>query len=238
MIILTKIKQNISTRPSNGLSLLSILLLLTVVTLSSGPVAIADTWHVKPSSEVPIRSGQGTDYKILAVVADGLKVEILEENDPWAKVRTPGGTEGWMLKRYLSSDPPLSQAVISLKTRNAELETEKEEMSGQLVEVSAAHTRSEEELQACIVERDTVQQEYQALREDTADVIKIKKTLSAKIQETQEAKQKLAAMEQENSELKRNTALMWFLAGGFLLIIGWIIGMMSGRSRKRKSSLL
>ena len=238
MIILTKIKQNISTRPLNGFSLLSILLLLTMVALSSGSNAIADTWYVKPSSEVPIRSGQGTDYKILAVVADGLKIEILEENDPWAKVRTPGGTEGWMLKRYLSNDPPLSQAVISLKTRNAELETEKEEMSGQLVEISAAHTRSEEELQACIVERDSVQQEYQTLREDTADVIKIKKNLSAKIQETQEAKQKLAAIEQENSELKRNTALMWFLAGGFLLIIGWIIGMMTGRSRKRKSSLL
>jgi SH3 domain protein len=237
-IMVTKKKQNRVNRLSDNFFPCALLLLFFTAALFSVSPAVADTWYVKPSAEVPIRSGQGTDFKILAVVPDGLMVEILEEEDPWAKVRTPGGTEGWMLKRYLSSDLPLSEAVASLKAQKAELETINEETNRQLAEVSAAYTRSEEELRACTTERDAIRQEYQTLREDTADVIKIKQTLSKKIQESDEAGKQLAAIKLENDELRRNTTLMWFLAGGFLLIVGWIIGMMTGRSRKRRSSLL
>jgi len=235
--MLMKRMQNISDRLSDVFSSVPILLLLTAV-LFSGSAVFAETWYVKPSTEVPIRSGQGTDYKILAVIPDGLRIELLEEEEPWAKVRTPGGTEGWMLKRYLSGDAPLSEIVTSLQTQKTGLETKNEEMDRQLVEVSAAHTRSEEELQVCVADRDKIRQEYQILREDTADVLKIKKNLEEKVQESQEARQQLAALEQKNNELRRNTSIMWFLAGGFLLIVGWIIGMMTASSRKRKSSLL
>ncbi len=236
-IMLMKKQQKTLNRLSHVFSPYSVFLLLIAVFFSV-PAAYGAAWYVKPSSEVPIRSGQGTEYKILAVVADGLKVELLEEVDPWAKVRTPGGTEGWMLKRYLSGDRPLSEAVASLTAQKTELETKNEEINRQLVEISAAQTKSEEELQICLADRNNVQQEYQTLQEDTADVIKIKNDLADKIQEAQEARQKLAAIEQENSDLRRNTTLMWVLAGGFLVIVGWIIGMMTGKSRKRKSSLL
>ena len=200
--------------------------------------AAASAWYVKPSSEVPIRSGQGTGYKILAVVPDGLQVEILEEEEPWAKVRTAGGTEGWMLKRYLSETPPLSQKVALLEGKNTRLAEQADEANRKLVDVSAAHTELEKEFDICIAERDEIGKTYETLRNDTADVMKIKQNLAARSQENQELVKKLATVEQENSDLKRNTALMWFLAGGGLLLIGWIIGMMSGKSRKRKSSLL
>lgn len=237
-IMLMQKRQNISNRRSGVFSPRTLLLLFFTATMLSGSPAVADTWYVKPSSEVPIRSGQGTDFKILAVVPDGLMIEILEEDDPWAKVLTPGGTEGWMLKRYLSGDLPLSEAVASLKSQKAVLETKNAEMTRQIGEVSEAHTSSEGKLQACIAERDRIRQDYKTLREDTADVIKIKNALSKKTQESREAREQLASLKQENDNLRRNTTLMWFLAGGFLLIIGWIIGMMTGRSRKRRSSLL
>lgn len=218
-------------------SLATFLLSLTVIAISVSPVSAA-TWYVKPSAEVPIRSGQGTQFKILSVVPDGLQVDILEEEEPWVKVRTAGGTEGWMLKRYLSSDPPLVLVVASLEEEKAELEEQAEETSRKLEEISVAHTQLEQEFDTCLTERDEIHTTYEALRQDTADVMKIKQSLVNKTQENQDLKLKLAAVEQQNNNLRRNTALMWFLAGGGLLLIGWIIGMMTGRSRKRKSSLL
>ena len=217
--------------------LLFFLLTLAAIFLFGSEVS-AETWYVKPSAEIPIRSGQGTDYKILSVVPDGLKVEILEEDDPWVKVRTAGGTEGWMLKRYLSGALPLSKVVADLEAQKAKLEENGEKTNRKLVEISAAHSQLEKEFNVCRTERDEIQKTYKALRNDTADVLKIKQNLADKTQENQALKQKMATVEQQNKTLKRNTSLMWFLAGGALLLIGWIIGMMTGRSRKRKSTLL
>lgn len=227
------------TQNSTAPGLLSAVTIL--VTLGAawlfGSAALAGTWYVKPSAEVPIRSGQGTDYKILSVAPDGLKVELLQEDDPWAKVRTEGGTEGWMLKRYLSTEQPLSTVVDSLTAQKEKLEKRCEEISLKFNELSEVHARTEQELNTCIAQRDEIGQNYQTLKNDTADVIKIKQSLTTKVQEVQSISQRLTAVEQENKDLKRNTSLKWFLIGGFVLFVGWFIGMITGRAGKRRSSL-
>jgi SH3 domain protein len=197
----------------------------------------AETWHIKPSSEVPIRTGQGTEYKILAVLPDGLKVELIEEIDPWAKVRTPGGTEGWMLKRYLSNDPPLSEMVNTLSAEKAGLKEKEEEISRKYDELITGYSQIEQEYNACLADRDDIRKKYQILQEDTADVIKIKQSLSDSDIVIQELRQKLEAVEQKNQNLKNNSAVKWFMAGGLVLILGWLIGLMAGRSSRKKSSL-
>ena len=232
-----KKKQKISGKLSHIILLFSLLMLSALVVLPAATV-FAESMYVKPSAEIPIRTGQGTEYKVLAVVPDGLKVELVEVDDAWAKVQTSGGTEGWMLKRYLSSDPPLSMVISSLKARNVELEKSGEESSRKLVDVSAAHTESEQALDLCLAKRDDISKKYQDLKAETADVIKMKEGLSKTVREVKEVRQELEAAQQENKAMRRNTALKWFLAGGFLLLIGWVIGIITGRSRKRSSRLL
>jgi len=205
--------------------------------ICSGGAVMAATRYVKPSAEIPIRSGQGTEYKILVVVPDGMKVEIVEENDPWALVRTPGGTEGWMLKRYLTDEPPLSEVVASLEAQKTNLMESEAEVRRKYDELVATYSRNEEELNTCILERDETNNRYLELQQDTADVIKIKNDLESRSQELQAARKQLSAVQEENSQLKRNSSIRWFLAGGGVLFIGILLGLLSCRSRRRKSTL-
>lgn len=221
-------------RPSFFFFSLRILLPLTVILLC-GSQAPAATWYVKPSAEVPIRSGQGADFKILAVVPDGMTVELLEEIDPWARVRTPGGTEGWLLKRYLTSEPPLSSIVASLQAENARLK--ETGLSRKYNELSTAHTQSEQQLSACRAERDEARNNYETLRQDTADVITIQKKLADATSELQETREKLTALEGAKSKQQRNTSILWFAAGGGVMLSGWFMGMLTSRSRKKKTTL-
>lgn len=214
----------------------AVLLSLAAVFVSLTAVH-AETLYVKPSAEVPIRSGQGTEYKILSVVPDGLQVELLEENDPWARVKTPGGTEGWMLRRYLSEDLPPAELVGILRAQKEELERKEEETSRRYDELSTAYSQMEQEYNACIADREDIGNKYQTLQQDTADVIAIKENLDQANRELEENRQKLAAVLQENRNVKNSIAIKWFMAGGGVLLLGWLIGMMTGRSRKRKSSL-
>lgn len=210
---------------------------LSTVLLSGTPV-LAKNYYVKPSSEVVVRRGQGTNYKIIAIVKDGVSVEFLEENDSYAKVRLADGKEGWMLKRFLSDKPPLKEVVASLRTEKAKMKQRKNEVVQKLEEVSSTLARTETERDSILAERDQIRTDYQTLQQDTADVIQIKNDLLKTAEENELLVEKLASVEQERNSLKKEYAIKWFLAGGGVLLLGMLIGRMSSQSRKRKSSLL
>ncbi len=198
----------------------------------------AETLYVQPSTEVVVRRGQGNDYKIVGIVKDGTAVELLEESDSYSLVRLDNGKEGWMLKRFLSSDRPLADLVSSLKIEMAHLQ-EKEMLATQAMqnlEDELAETKAE--LNTSIGERDLIRNDFDALRRDTADVVKIKDDLQKTLDENSQLAEKLAVIESENTSLKKDKAVNWFLAGAGVLFAGVLMGRLPKPTRRRKSSLL
>ncbi len=227
--------------PSGSLSILLLAFILFLqfnAILFSGTEVFAKTQYVKPSSEVVVRRGQGTDFKIIAMVRDGISVEFLEATEDYAKVRLANGKEGWMLKRFLSDEPPLKDIVVSLRTEKEEIKQREIETNQKLKAISSTLTQTTVELDSTLAERDEIRANYLTLQQDTADVVQIKKNLQKTGQENKVLLQKLALMKQESENLKNDKALKWFLAGGGVLLIGIIIGRMTSRSRRRKPSLL
>ena len=212
-------------------------LLLTVMMVTTPSVA-EELRFVRPSVKVPVRRGQGTDYKIVKLVKDGDQVELLEEADAWARVRAKGGVEGWMPKRFLSSDAPPLKLVQMLRTENEQLKQQNSDLNQELTGLKDLQANTGGELSSCIAQRDTIEGQYKVLQADTADVVAIKNKMTATQQEIEKVRTTLAAVQQQNNELKRKTAVTWFLAGAGVLLFGWIIGVFSGRSRKKRSSLL
>ena len=212
-------------------------LFLTTMLMTTYAVS-AELRFVRPSVEVPVRRGQGIDYKIVRLVKDGDQVELLEEEDAWARIRLKGGTEGWMPKRFLSSEAPPVKLVQMLRTENEQLKQQNTDLNQELTGLKDLQANTGGELSACIAQRDSIAAQYKILQDDTADVVAIKDKMTAAEQEIEKVRTTLAAVQQQNNELKRKTAVTWFLAGGGVLLFGWIIGVFSGRSRKKRSSLL
>ena len=217
------------------------MLLVTAIIFSTFiciPSAQAEYCYVKPRAEIPLRSGKGREYRILEVIPDGTRLEMLEDDGTWAMVRTSNGKQGWMLSRYLSTSPPLNNLVASLKKKQARMEKKTIETDKKLEEASETYNRIKQDLDACVLNRDQVTKDYEMLKQDAADVINLKQSLSDTARELQEVKQKLTSAAQENEHLKRNNKITWFLAGAGVLVVGWIAGLISGRGRKRKSLIL
>ena len=97
--------------PCKRYLLFALLLLLVSPAVSE---TTAETLYVKPITEVTVRAGQGTEYRILAMIRDGSKVEVLEENEGWAKIKLTNGQEGWVLRRFLSDQPSLRDQLTHL----------------------------------------------------------------------------------------------------------------------------
>ncbi len=202
--------------------------------VSSG---LAQTWYIKPSAEIPLRRGQGTDYRILAIVPDGTAVTLVEEIDSWAKVATEDGKEGWILKRYLTKNRPLSIVVESLQKENASISAQLGLLQTKNDELKEFNTALQNTLENNNKELESTTTKYQRLMEDTADVIAIKNNLDQSKQTITKLQQDLGSIAAENKRLKASQNIRWFLAGGGTLIFGCIIGMTLSRSKRRKSSL-
>lgn len=199
---------------------------------------LAQSLFVAPSAEIAIRRGQGTEYKIVAMVKDGTKVEFLEEDGFYTKIRLNSGKEGWMLSRFLSPDPPLFQVVERLQQENDQLKEKSHTASEKISELTLALENTQQELDSLKSDREQLGEDYETLQRDTADVMQIKKDLEKTSGENSALLDKLAQLETENNTLKKDDKMYWFLAGAGVLILGIIFGKMPGPSRRRKSSLL
>ena len=56
--------------------------------------AWAEEMYVNEIVQITLRTGKGTDHKIVAMIQSGQKVEIVEPGQDWSRVRTADGREG------------------------------------------------------------------------------------------------------------------------------------------------
>jgi len=199
----------------------------------------ASTWYVKPSAELPLRRGRGTNFKVIAVLGNGSPVTFLEENNGWARVRLKSGKEGWILKRYLGREMPLIDQVAQLKKTNNQLKEKLKETDARFAELMQVNNQREKDLTACMAERDTIKNNFAQLQKDTADVVQTKQRLALVQQQVANLSKSASALQLENTGLKKSSSMIWFITGAGVLLIGWFIGLITGkRNKKRRNSLL
>jgi SH3 domain protein len=201
-------------------------------------IATGETYYIAPASELPLRADKGPRKKIVAVLADGTKVTLVERAGEWSRIRTESGKEGWILHRYLTKDTPLNIKVKQLQTANRQLKEDLKKISAERTTTSKAFNECDNNLTNCRIALDKLREQYETLRKDAAEVLQIKEMLKASEEELAATKSELTATKQRLENLKNNSNIKWFLAGSGVLFTGWIIGIITAGRRKRRPSLL
>ena len=195
------------------------------------------TMYVAPRNELPVRTGTGFKYRIIAILKDGTKVTLLKTNGDWAYIRLQDGREGWVLKRYLSKQVPLTQQVTSLKKQNQELIAKLDSAKKKLSDLKDQLNKTMAQNSILKSKLDYITNAYNQLKHDASNVISLKKAYDASQKELQQAKQQIVVLETQNNHLRNSDRIKWFLAGAAVLLIGWLIGLIMGRGKRRRSSL-
>ncbi len=216
--------------------LFSLFVFIPIVFITA--TVVAQTLYVKPSSEIVVRRGAGTDFKIIAMLKDGAAIELLEENDTHSKIRLANNKEGWVLKRFLSKKLPLTQLVESLKAENEVLTQNKLEGNNRVDTIDASLKQTATELQQSRKKNAQLNEKYMQLQADTANAVAVKKTLQKTLEENKVLVQKMTIIQRKNDDLRNDSTVKWFLAGAGVLMFGFILGGFFCRSYKRKPSLL
>ena len=215
----------------------SAVLVLFMLILFVGSEASAGKLYVSDTTlETVLRTGPGVTYRINASVDVGTQVTLLKEEKDWANVALADGRTGWMLKKYLSEEPPRRIVAEKLAGENKTLRAEINQLSRGKQEVTEELNRLKKELERGKQELASVRQEYESLKKGATEYLSLKSAFGEATAEAKEAKEKLQDMQQGYTDLKTSTAIKWFLAGVGALMFGWLLGLFMSRTRRRRDS--
>lgn len=225
------------------------LLLLSMAVLSSA--VMADTRYVDDLLVITMRQGKSSKHKILKTLKTGTALEVLEEDKSYLKVRTADGLEGFVLRQYISTSTPKKQLIKQLEGKNKDLQQKtarldktnddlkaqidalQENHARELLELTNRSSLAEEALQQMQQEQEVTTENYSTLLAQSENVVAIAAERDQLLIDKSKLTSEVTSLRNQNEELSDTRMIKWLLAGGGLLLVGWILGKISRKKRGR-----
>jgi SH3 domain protein len=201
------------------------------------PVALAETVYVSEEFEITMRTGPGTDRKIISLLQSGKALEMMERGEDWSMVRTVNGREGWVLNRYLTDNQPCAMVLDRVRQDYDVLAAQYKDTKAQYDQLVSQKKVLDSNLSQSEQDRDELSQAYSSLKKEAAEYLKLKKRHQEITAELQAEKTRSAKLDDENMQMKRNRIIQWVLTGGGIMLVGFFIGLFSSSRRKPRSGL-
>ena len=205
--------------------------------LAAAQASAAPAW-VSDQFEIMLRSGPSTSNAIQLMISSGTRLESLEQDEEsgYTKVMTEGGTEGWVLSRYLMSEPPAREQLASLTGQLTNAKSRGTSMSSQLNAIKGEYDSATRQIRALESERDRLESELAGIKRTAANVLSIDSRNKELQEQLTDAEIKASILEQENQELSSQRTRYWFMSGGLVLLVGIILGIWLPRVRWQRRS--
>jgi SH3 domain protein len=193
-------------------------------TLSS---AYAETVYVDDTLYAPIRSGQGTEYRILhSGVRSGTPLELLERSDSgYSRVRTPDGIEGWMVSRYISETPIARARLESTNRQLAQAQETVSSLRAELEKVTNERNELRQSQEALEARAGRLSQELQQIKTVASDTLSINRRNEDLRNENQKLLNELEVLTAEKERLEANKESDFMLIGAGLVLLGIILAL-------------
>lgn len=200
--------------------------------------ALAEPAWVSDQFEIMLRTGPSTSNAIQLMVSSGTRLEVLEEDDGsgYKKVRTEGGTEGWVLSRYLMSEPPAREQLATLTGQLTSATTRGSSMGTQLNAIKSEYDSATRQVRALENEKDRLESELAGIKRTAANVLAIDSRNKELQEKLTDAEIRVNILEQENQALGNQNIRYWFMSGGLVLLVGFILGIWLPRIRWQRRS--
>lgn len=200
--------------------------LLLIAALGITSTLSAETMYVDDTLLVPLRSGEGTGFRIVHKgLPSGTALEIIEKSAEtgYSFVRTTNGKEGYLPTRYLSAEPiarfKLAEAqktLESLRGQNKELATKLGALQKSYDELESNYSNTSNSLSSN-------SKELARIKAVSADAINLDTRNRELRNSNEELRNELELVKVENMRLKEKSESNMMMIGGALVLLGVIL---------------
>jgi SH3 domain protein len=180
--------------------------------------------YVTDQVDIPMRADKVFGNNIVRSLSSGTKLAILQATeDGWTQVKFEE-SEGWIISRYLSNNPPARTQLEDLRqTYNAnklllvQLSERKNKLEFEAKSLKAKNKKLNVEISKLNAEKQHVEKVYQ----DALQLEHINEKLTtANLQ----LKTQIQLLKSNDTVAQDSSSRNWFIAGSFVLFIGILIG--------------
>ena len=200
--------------------------------------AFAESAWVTDQFEITLRSGPSTNNAIQLMLGSGSPLEVLER-DPdsgYSRVRTQGGTEGWVLTRYLMNEASAREQLERLTSQLTNANSRGSSLDTQLKAIRSEYDEASRNIQALERDKAALERELAEIKRTAADVLSVNEQNKSLMDELTAAQIRADTLEQENRALASQTKRYWFMAGALVLLVGVLLGIWLPRIRWQRRS--
>src|SRR5690606_39221892 len=136
--------------------------------------AFGQTRYISDNIPVTLRTGASLEHRILRNLSAGVRVEVIGVDEPngYSQIRvSDDGTEGWVLTRYLQSEP-VARERLAIVERNLVAARERvQELEGQVAMLTEELMRARGGLESTATGSGEVAQELVDVRNTSSNVL-------------------------------------------------------------------
>lgn len=216
--------------------------IIAAVISLSGILMCHSAWSqsawVSDEFEVTLRSGPSTGNAIDMMVSSGTELEVLER-DPdtgYTRVRTNGGTEGWVLSRYLMTEPSARVQLQTLRGQLTDAGERDSSLNDQLAAIRSENDASERRIEELERDKSRLEKELVDIKRTSANALVLNEENTKLRDQLMDADIRVDTLEQESRDLNSQTSRYWFMSGGLVLVVGMVLGLWLPRMQWQKRS--
>ncbi len=218
---------------STRLQMLIVSILL--VLFSAQALAQEATRYISEELEVGVRTGKTLQNRIIRTARGGEQVTVVQQdNDGYSLVRFANGTEGWILTRYLQSQPHSRDRLAEVEAELAEIRSGSDDQASRVAQLL-------DERRVLESERDSLQSRIEILETELTEL----RDVASRPQEirAQNAQLREALLEAQNSAddfrrqvevLRGDSQRKWFMTGALVTVGSLIFGILLTRLPRRR----
>jgi SH3 domain protein len=200
--------------------------------------ASAESAWVSDEFEITLRSGPSTSNAIELMLSSGTELEVLERDTEsgYTRVRTGGGTEGWVLTRYLMNEPAAREQLATLTSQLSSEASRGSSLNAQLGAIRTEYDNATQRIETLEREKSELEEELEEIKRTSANVLSINNQNKQLREQLAAEEIRVATLEQENRELSSQTTRYWFMSGALVLVVGMVLGLWLPRIRWQRRS--
>ena len=213
-----------------------VVLSLLLPALLASPLVAAEVKYITDEFEVTMRSGTSTANSIVRMLSSGQAVTLLEEDldTQYSLVETDDGKQGYVLSRFLMGQKAARQSLAEQQDRYQQQQARIDQQDEEIAGLNQSLTQEKSDNQTLKSTLRASEQELAQVRgaaQDTLNILDQNKHLQTVVEELRQEKAQLTEI---NAELSDSTKLDWFVRGGAVSLIAFVIGILVTRIRWKK----
>ena len=212
--------------------------LLTAVLIATAPQSVAqETQYISDMVLVPVRSGPGTDYRIVnrgLPSGTALLLYDLSDDGEWTEIETRGGTRGWIPTQYLQKEPPAGLLINDLRLELEQVRGERDRLVSQLNQSSTEVTEADETIIELNTTLESTQAELTEVKRVSAAALDLDLMNQQLVAELESERSEADLLRLENVRLRERIANNQILDGALAVLLGVILAVVAPRLWPKK----